>query len=139
MSKWRGMVGFGATEEGVPGVYDEKVIERRYYGDVTRNVKKAEDGAGLNKDINISNDISIVSDAYAYQNFHLIKYVTFMGARWEVRSVEVGRPRLFLTIGGVYNGPTPETPGGSGENSGDEEGLLPAPGDSQDGLSMHSL
>lgn len=128
MSKWCGMIGFGATEEEAPGVYKEKVIERRYYGDVTRNVKRSEDGAGLNDDINISNDISIVSDAYACQNFHLIKYVTFMGARWQVRSVEVGYPRLSLAIGGVYNGPTPETSGESGENSGGSESILPTSG-----------
>ena len=119
MSKWYGMVGFGATEEDVSGVYTERVIERPYYGELTRNVKNTEAGDSLNDDINISNDISIISDAYAYQNFHLMKYVTFMGARWKVRSVEVGHPRLFLSIGGVYNGPTPETPEETGESSGD--------------------
>lgn len=119
MSKWYGIIGFGATEEGVPGVYTERIVERPYYGEVTRDVKNAEAGESLNDDINISNDINIVSDAYAYQNFHLMKYVTYMGARWKVRSVQVGRPRLFLSIGGVYNGPTPETPGESGESPGD--------------------
>lgn len=139
MSKWHGMIGFGATEEGVPGVYNEIVVERPYYGDVLRDVKNTESGDSLNDNINIANSISIVSDAYAYQNFHLMKYVTFMGARWKVKSVEVGRPRLSLSIGGVYNGPTPETPERAGENSGDQEGLLPAPGDSQDGLPLYPL
>lgn len=118
MSKWYGMVGYSCAEEIKPGVYREQVVERPYYGDVTRNVKMTEPGEGLNDDINVGNDISIVSDPYAYQNFHLMKYVTYMGARWKVKSVKVKRPRLLLSIGGVYNGPTPETPGGFGENSG---------------------
>lgn len=118
MNKWYGKVGYGVAEETLPGVYVEKIIERSYYGDVTRNVKNEESGESLNSNINITNNISIVADAFACQNFHLMKYATFMGARWVVKSVETAHPRLLLTIGGVYNGPTPETSDGSGEDSG---------------------
>lgn len=30
-------------------------------------------------------------------------YVTFMGAKWKISRVEVGYPRLILTIGGLYH------------------------------------
>lgn len=119
MSKWYGMVGYGWTEEVRPGVYVEQIVERPYYGDLIRNTKSAEQGESLNDDIEIRNDLSIVADAYAYQNFHLMKYATFMGVRWKVRSVEVTHPRLELSIGGVYNGPTPEAPEPPGESTGD--------------------
>lgn len=36
--------------------------------------------------------------------FHTMKYVVWMGASWKITSIEVQRPRLLLTIGGVYNG-----------------------------------
>lgn len=107
MSKFYGMVGYSVTEETSPGVYTETIVERPYYGDITRNVKKWETGEGLNDNLNISNDISIVADAYAYQHFHCIRYATLYESRWVVRTVEVQRPRLLLSLGGVYNGPVP--------------------------------
>ena len=56
-------------------------------------------------DINISNEFSIVADAYANENFHNIKYVEYMGTKWKISTVTVQRPRLILSAGGVYNGP----------------------------------
>ena len=51
----------------------------------------------------MTNEISLVADPYARENFHMIRYACFMGTRWEVTSVEVQYPRLVLTLGGVYN------------------------------------
>lgn len=111
MAKYHGLVGYAlATKDDGYGVYDPMIVERPYYGDLIRNVKKEQPSDGVNNNITIQNDISIVADTYAYQNFHQIRYVTFMGARWEVSSIEVARPRLILSVGGVYNGPTPGTP-----------------------------
>ena len=50
-----------------------------------------------------------MADPYAYDHFFAIKYVKWMGAYWKVTNVEVQRPRLKLTVGGVYNGRTSET------------------------------
>lgn len=109
MSKWYGMVGYGLTNDDDSGVWSLRVIERPYYGDMTRIMSSDQQGDSLNDDIELKNDISIVADAYAYENFASIRYIIIMGVRWKVRSVEVERPRLHLSIGGVYNGPTPET------------------------------
>lgn len=119
MARYYGMVGFSEMRNDGFGVYTQDVVERPYYGDVIRNTKRNETGDGINDDLNIQNDISIVADAYAYQNFHQIQYVIFMGTRWKVHSVSVERPRLVLSIGGVYNGSTPrassEVEGSSGD------------------------
>lgn len=105
MAKWYGKVGFTETAETSPGVWEEEIVERPYYGDLVRNHKRWESGENLNDNITIQNEISIVSDPYAVQNFHCIRYVEFMGTKWRVTAVDVQYPRLALSLGGVYNGP----------------------------------
>ena len=106
MAKFFGKIWFTKTEETAPGVYREVTTERDYRGDVLRNTRKWENGEYLNDDLNVNNQISIVADAYANENFFAMRYISWMGAYWKITNVEVQRPRLILTIGGVYNKPT---------------------------------
>jgi hypothetical protein len=103
MSKYYGAIGYVAEVETVPGVWETQVTEQMYYGEIIRNTRRLQSSDKLNDDITVSNEISIIGDPYAYQNFHNMKYVEFMGAKWKVASVEVQHPRLILTIGGLYN------------------------------------
>ena len=105
MSKYFGKIGFIETQETAPSVWSEVVNEREYYGDVTRNQRRYDSADQLNDNLNVSNEIHIVADPYAVQNFHAIRYIWWMGTRWKISNVEVNYPRLRLTIGGVYNGP----------------------------------
>ncbi len=105
MAKWYGKVGFSETTETSPGVWEEEITERPYYGDIVRNHKRWESGENLNDNISLQNELSIVSDPYAVQNFHCIRYAEFMGTKWRVTAVDVQYPRLSLSLGGVYNGP----------------------------------
>ena len=102
MAKFYGAIGFAVTEESSPGVYKETIEEHNYYGDLIRNTRRLQTSDKLNDDINVANEISIISDPYANQNFHSIRYVEFMGSKWKVSSVEVSYPRLILTLGGLY-------------------------------------
>ena len=104
MAKFYDVVGYGVTEEREDGVWAESIVERKYYGDVLRVARRYERGEQLNDNLNVNNQISIVADAYAYDHFFAIRYVRWMGALWKVTDVEVQRPRLILSIGGVYNG-----------------------------------
>lgn len=92
------------TYEARPGIWKSEKFEKEYFGDLIRNVRRLENSQKVNDDINISNTISIVADQFAYDNFHAMKYVEFMGAKWKITSVEVQHPRLNLTVGGLYNG-----------------------------------
>lgn len=104
MAKFYGPIGFVKTVETNPGVWEEQLIaERMYYGDVIRNTSEFQTADKLNDDIKVSNEISIVADPFANENFHLMRYVGFMGAKWKISNVEVKYPRLILTVGGVYN------------------------------------
>ena len=104
MAKFYGAIGYTEQVETSPGVHVNIITERMYFGDLTRNVRRLESSGHLNDDINIANEISIVADPFAYDNFHAMIYIEFMGAKWKITNVEVQRPRLILTTGGKYNG-----------------------------------
>ena len=104
MAKFYGVIGFAETSETKPGVWVEQITERNYYGDLLRNTRRLQSADQLNDNINVANEISIVADPYANQNFHAMRYVEFMGTKWKISNVDVRYPRLILTLGGVYNG-----------------------------------
>lgn len=104
MAKFYGKIGYANTVETNPGVYEEQIVERSYYGDLIRNTRRLQSADQVNDDINIGNEISIVADPYATNNFHTMRYAVFMGTKWKISNVEVSYPRLILTLGGVYNG-----------------------------------
>lgn len=104
MAKFYGKVGYAKMQETSRDVWEEVIIERDYFGDMGRNTFRLQSADQLNDNVNISNEISIVSDPYANENFHSMRYIEFMGTKWKINNVEVKHPRLILTVGGVYNG-----------------------------------
>lgn len=102
--KWHGMIGFRNTVEQEPGIWVEQITERHYVGEEIRISRMLQSTDQINDNINISNQISIIADPYANQNMQSILYIDYMGAKWKVTNVTVSRPRLVLTIGGLYNG-----------------------------------
>ena len=104
MSKFHGNVGYGVTIEKYPGVWEEEMVERPYYGDVLKNRMNIQQNNVINAGITINNTISIVTDNFARENALSIRYVTYLGKKWCVSSIEVEYPRILLTLGGLYNG-----------------------------------
>lgn len=106
MSKFYGKIGFAVSgeDQNEPGVYSANITERSYYGETIRTTKQVQTGDKINDDITINNELSIVADPFALNNFSTIQYVEYMGTKWKVKAVEVKFPRLILTTGGVYNG-----------------------------------
>lgn len=102
MAKFYGTVGFVKTVESAPGVWTEQVVERKYYINVISRARSLQ-GSGVNDNINISDEISIVADPFANENYFAIRFVEYMGSKWKVQSISVQFPRLNLSLGGVYN------------------------------------
>lgn len=110
MNKWFGAIGFAEeSKETAPSVYEEEIVERKYYGDIKKNNRKLSVSDSVNGDISVSNQLSIIADPYAQSHFYSIRYVTFCGTKWTVSNVDVEYPRLILTLGGVWNGQTSGT------------------------------
>lgn len=103
MAKYYGSIGYAIHEEKAPGVYVETIIEKQHHGDITRLMRRLQETTKLNEDIVLTNEISILADPFATQNFHTIRYATYMGVKWKVERVDVAYPRLNLSLGGVYN------------------------------------
>lgn len=104
MAKWFGKIGYAVTSETRPGIWEEVIVERNYYGDMIRNSRRLQAASHVNDDININNELSIISDPYAMNSFHAMRYAEFMGTKWKITNVEVQYPRLILSLGGLYNG-----------------------------------
>lgn len=104
MAKWHGVVGYIKPVRTSPGVYDNKTIERNYYGDIIRNSRGwSTPSEGTNDNLTLNNQLSILADSFATDNSGFMKYVEIMGAKWKITNIEIQYPRLLLTIGGLYN------------------------------------
>ena len=99
MSKWFGKIGYAVTNETEtePGLWDDTILEREYYGDMTYDRRKRQTSG------------SIIADPFAIENCSYMAYAEIMGTKWKISEVEVQYPRLILTIGGVWNGDTTGT------------------------------
>ena len=110
MAKFYDIIGYGESVETAPGVWEDVITERKLYGDVLRNTRRLSNGETLNNELSVGNSISVVADAYAMNNFFAIRYVKWAGTLWEVSEVDVLPPRLTLSHGEVYHGPTYSAP-----------------------------
>ena len=110
MAKFYGAIGYAETVETSPGVHEEVITERMYSGDLLRNKRRLQSTDQLNDNVNVANEISILSDPFAYQHFHEMRYVELWGTKWKITDVDATQyPRLILNVGGVYNGPQATT------------------------------
>lgn len=103
MSKYCGKLGFVKTVETERGIYEEQIVERTYKGDVLASRVNRESPDKINGDITVNNRLSIVGDSFFNENAFCLRYATWMGVKWNINSIEVLRPRMILSLGGVYN------------------------------------
>lgn len=109
MARFSGTIGFLRTEEtdpeNHPGVYNEVLKEKRYFGDVLSNSRRWDQNGKFNEDLAINNRISVVADTFAKENLGAMRYVRWLGDTWKITNVEIQYPRIIVTIGGQYHEP----------------------------------
>lgn len=111
MAKYVGYIGYSVPTETATDVIRDVITEKKVYGDVLRNTRKLNYGQNANPSIDISNEFSIIADAYATNNFFAMRYITWMGQKWKITSAEPRYPRIIIQVGGLYceNEPEPES------------------------------
>lgn len=108
--KFYDAVGYATSVETPPdsGVWIDVVTETKLFGDVLRNTRAMEEADKVNNDRSIGVRFSLIADANSVENFEAIRYVKWRGRRYLIRNIEYLAPRLIITPGGEYHGPTPE-------------------------------
>lgn len=101
MSKFAGSVGYVTEEEKVPGIWSAAEVVRRMQGDVLRAASVFQGAEKVNENITLQHRISLVGDHYSFEHFYEIRWIEYMGVKWEVTMLEVVRPRIIATLGGV--------------------------------------
>lgn len=110
--RFAGKIGFVNTVQDSEddSIWTTQTVERMVYGDILRDTRNNDKSSYLNDNFTISNQFSIVADDYTYHNLQYIKYVNYLGTKWRVTSVDaLPRPRLVLSVNGVYNDPNDQT------------------------------
>lgn len=103
MAKFSGLVGYVIQDEKVPGVWSANEQPVMMKGDVIRRSSTNQNDDKINSDITLSHRVSLIGDAFAFLNYYNIKWIMIGGRKWEVSSVEIQRPRIIVTVGGLYN------------------------------------
>lgn len=105
MAKFHGNIGYSQSVEISAGVWQDQITEREYYGDIIKESRQWTNSGQVNDNLIINNRISVVSDDFANVNFSAMRYVIWSGVYWKISNIEIQRPRIMLSLGGVYNGP----------------------------------
>lgn len=104
MAKYAGLVGYVTQEETRPGVWSTVENPVMMKGDIIRQTYTNQDNGKVNSDVSLNHRVSLIGDAYAFKHFHNISWIMFNEQKWEVSSFEIQRPRIIVTLGGLWNG-----------------------------------
>ena len=102
MAKYYGMIGFAIQEETRPGVWEDIIEKRPYKGDILHSGRRYDNSENINDNVTLTNRFSIISDAYLYSHIPALRYLEYMGEKFKITSVEIDRPRVTISVGGVY-------------------------------------
>lgn len=102
MAKFSGVIGFVETVETSPGVWTDQTTEKRYKGDLLKRYISWQTSDEINPDFNINNQVSIVADSYISNHLAYMKYVVINNVKWKITNIEINRPRLIISLGGLY-------------------------------------
>lgn len=102
MARFYGLVGYVVMTETAPGVWRPKLTERFQRGNILKRSWSWRQTDQVNDDLTVSNRISFVLDSFMADNIGAIRYVVMNGSKWKVTGVDIERPRIIVTLGGLY-------------------------------------
>lgn len=96
-------VGFQHFRETAPSVYRDDQVVRSYPAFVNRVMVRpvVQDDSSV-EDVQLSNQVSFLTDWYSTKYIDNIRFVEWRGNRFRVRSVTWQYPRIVLEIGAPY-------------------------------------
>ena len=104
MPKCSGIIGYALAGETQPGVWTEGITEKKYYGDIVRDNRRIIDQGEINSNVNINNNISVVTNKFMLENMAFMRYISYANSKWKITAIDIRPPRMIITLGGLYNG-----------------------------------
>jgi len=90
--------------EITPGVYKITIDERMMVGDILNKPVRWSGGELSQDSVKANHVVSLIASESMMEDFTEVAYIIWQSKKWTVTSVEYVRPRVLLTLGGVYNG-----------------------------------
>ena len=102
--KFSGMVGYKVQEEVAPGIWQNRIVERKCKGDVIQTAWHTQAAATtIHDNAKLNVQIEIVADGYAWAHYGNIVYVVYENSKWAVSAIQLRRPRIILNFGSLYS------------------------------------
>lgn len=118
MARYHGKVGFLLVEDNqTTGIVKEIPVERPFFGRVLEHSRRWQSSDMVTDDLRLGNRIAITANDFAFKYASAIKYCEYMGGLWAVTGIDIRRPEIVMTLGGVYNGKRQECPSGEAANA----------------------
>lgn len=104
MTKFRGSIGIdrGSVETSL-GIFEPEIEEVEITGEM-RNLRARWQGHEQRDSVSARHVLSIVTPESSIIDYTEVVYVVWQSRNWSVVSIEYKRPRIELTLGGLYNG-----------------------------------
>lgn len=104
MTRFRGPIGINrGVVETAPGIFTPYIDEVVVYGEI-RNVGTRWSQQNASETVKAQHLLSVVTPEDSDIDFNEVVYVYWKRRKWAVTSIKYARPRVDLTLGGLYNG-----------------------------------
>ena len=105
MSRFSGNIGIKADAvETSPGIWESTITVTPIFGEIRNKPVRWTSGELSQDKVTANHVISIIGPESLVTDFSEAVYVTWQGKKWTVKSIAYAKPRVNLTLGGVYNG-----------------------------------
>ena len=104
MSKFSGSIGInrGAIETA-PGIFEPTIEEVEVVGEIRNQVARWQSHEQRDT-VSARHVLSIVTPEDSIIDFTEVVYIIWQGRKWSAVAIQYKRPRIELTLGGLYNG-----------------------------------
>lgn len=102
--KWSGLIGYYIDEEVKPDIWQASIKTFKAKGNMRQISKRSQTTDGVIDAITLNNELELIANPFINDILYSLKYVTYMNAEWKITNVRVQYPKIYLTLGDVYNG-----------------------------------
>lgn len=106
--RYSGKLGIVQQTEVRPGIWEETVTEVPALGTLRQETTVLASVDNVLPQHTTTTSIVVPARGVGPTDNSAIRYITYKGIRWQIRSVVDEPPHIVIYIGEKYNGPTPE-------------------------------